>query len=112
MRFKKILLLIATLSLLIVSLGGCGFLKSSNTNTEIENTEAPDIDESRFIAERTEILSDDKADYFDYAYILTDNQTGKQYLYIYHRNNSGSGGGAAMVEIGSTVESSTDNTNE
>lgn len=105
-------MLIATLSLLIVLLGGCGFLKSSNTNTEVENTEIPDIDESRFTAEKAKILSDDKADYFDYAYILTDNQTGKQYLYIYNRNYSGSGVGAAMVELDSTVEPSTDNTNE
>ena len=120
MRFKKFLLLIATLSLLIVSLGGCGFLKSSNTNTEVENTEVentevPDIDESRFIAEKTEIgiLSDDKQDYFDfdYAYILTDNQTGKQYLYTYCSPNY-YGGGASMVELGSTVEPSTNNTNE
>ena len=112
MRFKKILLLIATLSLLIGSLVGCGNSNSSNTNTEVENTEVPDINESRFTAERTEILSDDKADHFDYAYILTDNQTGKQYLYTYHSSNSGSGGGAAMVELGSTVEPITDNTNE
>ena len=113
MRFKKFLLLIATLSLLIVSLGGCGFLKSSKPNTEDINTEnvntkIPDIDESRFTAEKTEITSNGHSvGHFDFVYIITDNQTGKKYLYTYH--TGGSSGGAAMVELGNTVEP---NTNE
>ena len=103
MRFKKILLLIATLSLLIVSLGGCGFLKSSNPNTEDVNTKIPDLDKSRFTAEKTDITSNGHSvGHFDFVYIITDNQTGKKYLYTYH--TGGSSGGAAMVELGNTVE--------
>lgn len=99
MRFKKSFrLLIATLLLLTVLLtsgfSGCG----SSSDTEVSNTDAPSIDSSRFTCVEVEISGDTKS-HFSICYIITDTQTGNQFLYTYHDGNSYDSG-ATMVKIG------------
>ena len=93
MRSKKFLLLIATLLLFTVSLAGCCI--SINSDEKYGSNDIP-----RFTSQRIEI-SGDAEGYFDYTFILIDNQTGKQYLYTHDD------GGATMVEIG-TIELNTE----
>lgn len=96
MRKKLNWLVISTLLLLlIISLVRC--ISSSNTTEAFANSNSSS---SRFSSEDVSVLPWQSGT--DEAYIITDHQTGKQYLYIFYDN--GRGAGAAMVELGSTGE--------
>lgn len=95
MRSKKLLVTLVTLILLLTC---CG---SSTSNSSEEPAEAiPEEvqqDASRFSAEEVEISGICSV---DYSCIITDHQTGRQFLYTWHSGIHGNGGGATMVEIG------------
>lgn len=96
MHKKSIRLFIATLSLSLTTLlGGCG---ASATNIESKkDTVQNSVTESpRFYSERV-IIDGDARSHFNYSYIVTDNETGQQWLYVYH--SGGRAGGSAMVEL-------------
>lgn len=101
MRSKKLLVaLIATLVLLST---GCGsnFTSDEPETSEYETSESrisSKTSYSRFSCKEVEISGDNASWFFDFSYIITDNETGKQYLYLYHGN--GHDGGAVMVELG------------
>ncbi len=106
MHKKSIRLFISTLLLsLTVLVGGCG--DASNGVEDASNSltikdPAPtsfNSEPSRFSSEEV-VVSGDGYYHFDSSFIITDNKTGKQYLYTFH--HSGYAGGASMVELGST----------
>lgn len=93
MRKKSIWLVISTLLLLlIISLISCR--SSSNTTKAYA---ASNANPSRFSSENVSISGNY---HYDEASIITDHQTGKQYLYITTSVNHG----AAMVELDSVGE--------
>lgn len=101
-------LFIATLLLsLITLLSGCG---SNDSSSSTEAKEEPIVQNSttesaRFSSEKVKVSGEAAADYhFDVSYIITDNETGQQWLYVYH--SGGYSGGAAMVELVTTAEPS------
>lgn len=92
MHKKSFRLFIATLLLFLTTLLiSCG---DSSINASAANTKS-----SRFFSEETEV-SGDACYHFDYSYIITDNETGQQWLYLYH--DDGYDGGPVMVELGTT----------
>lgn len=124
MQSKKLLatLIVALMLLLLV---GCGVHQSEatnapdvgasnvgtsaikNSNSTKSTTEPSDnySEQSRFIFENTSAVSPVDTEYysfFDYSFIMTDSETGKQYLYLYHDN--GKDGGPVVVELGTTVD--------
>ena len=101
MHKKSIRLFISTLLLsLTVLVGGCGNGVASDNSTSKDPTPTSfNTEPSRFSSEEV-IISGDGYYHFDSSFIITDNKTGKQYLYTFH--HSGYAGGASMVELGST----------
>lgn len=96
MHKKSLRLFIATLSLSLTTLlCGCGTsattIESKEDGVQNSVTESP-----RFYSERV-IIDGDARGHFHYSCIVTDNETGQQWLYVYH--SGGNGGGAAMVEL-------------
>lgn len=100
MRKKSIWLVISTLLLLLtVMLVSCISSADSNTDSPTTAFASSTSNSSRFSSEEVYISDlDDRRAFF----IITDHQTGKQYLYI--DSWSSVGVGAAMVELGSTGE--------
>lgn len=112
MHKKSFRLFIATLSLSLTTLlGGCG---SDDSSSSTEVKEEPIVqnsttESSRFSIENVEVSNVPEYDrgfitFFDYSYIITDKETGQQWLYLYHDN--GYDGGAVMVELDTTAEPS------
>jgi len=111
----NILALLALLSILLV---GCA------PTTAYENVEEPVIEESieistdnssRFSAEFIQIpefgyspttytSQDPDYHHFQYCYIITDHETGKQYLYLYHTAGGVGTGESTLIEIGTATE--------
>lgn len=110
MHKKSIRLFISTLLLsLTVLVGGCGS-PSNSTKVEEPIVQNSTTKSSRFSAENVEISGVTKdfycegCDFFDYSYIITDKETGQQWLYLYH--DGGYDGGSVMVELDTTEASS------
>lgn len=109
MHKKSLRLFIATLSLSLTTLlGGCGHSDSSSS-TEVKQepiVQNSTTESSRFSAENVEVSGVTKDthyegyDFFDYSYIITDKETGQQWLYLYH--DGGYDGGPVMVELDTT----------
>lgn len=103
MHKKSFRLFIATLSLSLTTLlGGCG-PNDSSSSTEVKEepiVQNSTTESSRFSAENVEISGATSSNFFTRSYIITDKETGQQWLYLYHGN--GYGGGSAMVELDTT----------
>ena len=108
MRSKRLLAtLIVALMLLLT---GCGF-GSHLTSEESEQSSTPkevqdivESDPTRFSAEDVDISGIRNA---SYSCIITDHQTGEQFLYIWNRN--GPAGGSCIVKIGNiNIKGTTD----
>ncbi len=96
MRSKKLLATLVVALTLVAT--GCG--ASTSNSSEVSSTskraqEIEEIEPARFSAKEVEISGISNV---DYSCIITDHQTGKQYLYTWNR--SVESGGASMVEIG------------
>lgn len=99
---KKLLRLVISTLLLLVSTSLVSCISSADRNTDIptETFVEADAKPSRFSGEAVSISGDWSK--HSYSYIITDHQTGKQYLYIHSWSTAGIGD--SIVELGSTGE--------
>lgn len=106
MRSKKLLAtLIVALMLLLTGCGSDTPRASEESSASEKTSITKSVDTERFSAENVKITG---ASYIDYSCIITDNVTGKQYLYTWY--SSIYSGGSSMVEIG-TINDTNNATN-